>query len=866
MPAPVVWLGLLEGPSGYAEGARAFLRVRGAAGHEPAARELIRDGSDARLSSSERALLRRQLERNAPDGSVAVHHYAPAWARETPEIGGVANVARTMFETDRVPVSWLPQLVRRDEVWVPSEHGREAFERGGIPSERLRVVPGTLDFDLYAPGAEPLKLDVPEGHLVFLSNFAFSERKAWRELLAAWARAFDPADPVCLVLKTSAPQGAGALRARIEAELGRAAPVRIVTDTLSPTDLVRLYAAADAYVLASRGEGWGRPYMEAMAVGLPTIASNWSGNLEFMRPETSWLVDGELVPVPDDHDTFADDVKGHRWFAPDLDALAGALADVASDPEAARRRAAPAREDLIARFGPDAMGARLGEALDAVAAREDALGASGRSVVLRGLFGRNESLAHVNDRLLSGLEAGGRRVLGRTPHALYETRPQTTLSHSWPPEFGPATDGPTAIIMPWEYGDAPRKWVDAVAREIDLVVVPSDYVRRGYVASGMPPGTVEVVPNGFDPERFRPDGDVFELPPAACTFLFVGGTIWRKGIDLLLAAWRKAFTSDDDVLLVVKDFGSDTAYRNNSKGGAVQIFQQLDDVAPVHYLTDRLAPEVLPALYRAADVLVHPYRGEGFGLPVLEAMACGLPPIHTAIGPSAEFVPGDAGWAVEAKRVIIPPDPEWVLAGTGYAHECDLDALVAALRAAAADPAERARRGATALAAAQGYTWSHAAERLEDALAALDADALAPVRTVPAAELEARATVVAYGPDWSGEAAWGEALDRWARCVGPDADVTLALAVGAGEAEDVAERVLGRLAALGQREDALPDLVLHAADDALATLVSMADAVLLDARQAGAVPPVVRRRARAVVGLDALEAFAARPGRVAQAA
>src|SRR4051812_7399024 len=203
-PTPVLWLGLLEGPSGYADEARAFLRALEAAGHEPAARELLRDGSDARLSSSERALLRRQLERNAPDGSVAVHHYAPAWARETPEIGGVANVARTMFETDRVPVSWLPQLVRRDEVWVPSEHGREAFERGGIPSERLRVVPGTLDFDLYAPGAEPLKLDVPEGHLVFLSNFAFSERKAWRELLAAWARAFDPRDPVCLVLKTSA--------------------------------------------------------------------------------------------------------------------------------------------------------------------------------------------------------------------------------------------------------------------------------------------------------------------------------------------------------------------------------------------------------------------------------------------------------------------------------------------------------------------------------------------------------------------------------------------------------------------------------------------------------------------------------------
>src|SRR5256885_8346293 len=50
-----------------------------------AARAIVHDGGDARLSADERALLRRQLERVAPDGSVAVHHYAPAWARETPE-------------------------------------------------------------------------------------------------------------------------------------------------------------------------------------------------------------------------------------------------------------------------------------------------------------------------------------------------------------------------------------------------------------------------------------------------------------------------------------------------------------------------------------------------------------------------------------------------------------------------------------------------------------------------------------------------------------------------------------------------------------------------------------------------------------
>src|SRR4051794_18058698 len=667
-----LWMGLLQGPSGYADEARGFLRVLEAAGFAPAAHELINDGTDAHLDDDARAELRRQMARQPVAGSVAVHHYAPAWTAQTTVVADTPNVARTMFETDAFPLAWLGQLLRRDEVWVPSAHGLEAFERGGIPSERLRVVPGTLDFDVFSPAAEPLELDgVPEGHFVFLSNFAFSERKAWRQLLRAWARAFAPTDPVCLVLKTSAPQG------RVEAalaEIGPCAPGVALSKMVAPSELAGLYAAADAYVLASRGEGWGRPYMEALAVGLPTIASNWSGNTEFMRPETSWLVDGELVDIPDDHDTFVDDVSDQRWFEPDLDALAAALADVASDPAAARRRAAPARDDLIERFGPQATANVLGEALRAVAEREARLTSSGRSVLIRGPFGRNASLALVNDRLLSGLEAGGRRVLTRVRRAPVESIDAPTINHSWPPDFTPAGDGAPAVVLPWESGSPPLEWVQKVRREVDLVMVPSEYVRSGYVAGGMPPGVVEVVPNGVDLDRFRVDGPALEFS-AGCVFLFVGGTIWRKGVDLLLAAWARAFEPGDDVLLVVKGFGGDTHYRNQSAHEAVVEMAARTDIAPMVYLGEQLGHDELPALYRAADALVAPYRGEGFGLPILEAMACGVPPVHTEQGPSREFAPADAGWTVPARRVEIEPKDVGPLSAPAYVHEVDVEAL-----------------------------------------------------------------------------------------------------------------------------------------------------------------------------------------------
>ena len=60
--------------------------------------------------------------------------------------------------------------------------------------------------------------------------------------------------------------------------LSNASDPRLFSQDLALKDLPKLYKAADAFVLPSRGEGWGRPHVEAMAMGLPVIATNWSGS------------------------------------------------------------------------------------------------------------------------------------------------------------------------------------------------------------------------------------------------------------------------------------------------------------------------------------------------------------------------------------------------------------------------------------------------------------------------------------------------------------------------------------------------------------------------------------------------------------
>jgi glycosyltransferase involved in cell wall biosynthesis len=863
--SPVAFVGPLRDASGHADEARSFLTALEATGHEPGAHELHFSDRLAGLTPAEESRLRRQLQRGVTGPGVAVHHYLPNPGQIT--VHSRANVARAMFETDQMPVSWLGMLLDRDEIWVPTEWNAETFRRGGVPASKLRVVGGTLDFDRFAPGATPYPLGVEDGRFVFLANFDFSERKGWRQLLEAWALAFDADDPVCLVLKTgSFYRGDDHVKERIEDVLRATgtrktfAPVQLFCDMLAARDMPRLYAAADAYVLPSRGEGWGRPYMEAMAMGLPTVASNWSANVEFMDPAHSWLVDGRLVPVAKDAELFNDLYRGHNWFEADSEQLAAVLREIAGDPEAARRKAAGARPGLIDRFGPEAISTLIAAAAEDVFDRFGPRTGRSTALIVRGGFGSRDSLSIVNDGLADAVEAAGGVVRRGTPGSADLLDEAPAMSHSWPPELTPASAGPTLAMLPWEYGHAPREWVEAARHQLDRVLVHSAYTRDGYLASGMPEGIVEVVPCGVDLDRFTPDGPAFDLPRrAGTTFLFVGGTIARKGIDRLVDAWQAAFAPGDDVQLVIKDFGAGTHYASAAE--KLRALAAAETCAPIVVLDEHLPPAALPALYRAADVFVTPYRGEGFCLPALEALACGLPVIHTAEGPTREFVPPQAGWAVPAVREEFDgtvDEGRIALAGPGYWHSVDVDALAAALREAT-DPGERALRGAAARPAAERHGWDAAAAKLEQVLAELADEALPLARQIAPVDVpDARGTVVLHVPDWDAEDRWSVVLRDWALHVPPGADASLVLPVPADAGDEILGRILAAVVAQGLDPETLPDIVLaRHDDDSPAGLVARADAVLLDAYQAVERPAALTRRAARVLQAGELAAYVA---------
>jgi len=357
-----------------------------------------------------------------------------------------------------------------------------------------------------------------------------------------------------------------------------------------------------------------------------------------------------------------------------------------------------------------------------------------------GSFLDHGSLSHVNRELTGALQSSAdiclRCVTNGMPAApAFESlarqmasSPSTdaavTVRHAWPPDWKRPARGKLVVIQPWEFGSLPQPWVKASAG-VDEFWVPSEYVRQVYIQSGVPAEKVTVVPNGVNVEQFHPQAAPLKL--ATCKkfkFLFVGGTIFRKGPDILLKAYLENFKATDDVCLVIKDFGGQSVYAGQTFEAKIRAAQAQPDAPEILYLNEELPPDALAGLYTACDCLVLPYRGEGFGLPVIEAMACGLPVIVTAGGATDDFVRADFAWRIPAERKVFGDEISGLkLTSPGWLLEPTPAALGRFLREAFADPAEIRRRGQLAAQhAAQFYTWQHAAvlarQRLRELAAA----------------------------------------------------------------------------------------------------------------------------------------------------
>ena len=261
------------------------------------------------------------------------------------------------WELEQVPPSWRAGFRYVDEVWGCSRFVADAVQAAAPPGLPVRVLPHPVR----PSGASPDRaaFGLPQDKAVVLTAFDVRSGFTRKNPMAA-VRAFRLAgvsDRAVLLCKAAGVEGAPDLMAQLDAEIGEGGEARLMTDWLTGAEMASLIATADIVLSLHRSEGFGLLPAQAMAAGKAVVATAWSGNLEFMTPDNSALVDYTLVPVSDPQGLY----DGGRWAEPDVENAARKLAALIADPAACQALGARAAIETGAGLDP----ARVGrQALD----------------------------------------------------------------------------------------------------------------------------------------------------------------------------------------------------------------------------------------------------------------------------------------------------------------------------------------------------------------------------------------------------------------------------------------------------------------------------------------------------------------------
>ena len=271
----------------------------------------------------------------------------------------------------------------------------------------------------------------------------------------------------------------------------------------------------------------------------------------------------------------------------------------------------------------------------------------------------------VNGRFLSrrvtGVERYGREVLSFIGDKcrLEMTRTNGGLGHAWEqlvlprklnPQsilWSPANTGPLAIrnqaltihdLSPLDHPQWFRKnfaawyrlFLPILARHVRVVFTPSEYVRRK-VCARLGAANVVVTPNGVDHFTFHPAAEQTKYDLPQSYILFVGTLEPRKNLKGLLQAWSAIKADFNSTWLIIAGSHGNVFKSINLPG-------EMERVRCLGYVEE----EHLAGLYAGAALFVLPSFDEGFGLPALEAMACGVPVVVSDGGALKEVTGGAA--------------------------------------------------------------------------------------------------------------------------------------------------------------------------------------------------------------------------------
>jgi glycosyltransferase involved in cell wall biosynthesis len=264
----------------------------------------------------------------------------------------------------------------------------------------------------------------------------------------------------------------------------------------------------------------------------------------------------------------------------------------------------------------------------------------------------------------------------------------------------------------------PSEWV-AQANSLDEVWVPSTFNREAFLRCGLE-RPIRVMPLGVDTDHFNPAIRAHRNPSG--DFVFLANFEWgeRKAPELLLRVFNRTFRHREPVVLLCKTINRDSSL---DLRGRVRALRLRDSGGRIGFIHNRVVPySEMGSLYRSADCYVAASRGEGWDMPLLEAMACGLPAIVTDWGAHRDFATEDNCYPLRLRGTVPVGETRCpYYAGFSWADP-DPDHLGQLLRHVFENRDEAVAKGARAAQTAREHTWAAAAQRVRERLEQIGAN------------------------------------------------------------------------------------------------------------------------------------------------
>jgi glycosyltransferase involved in cell wall biosynthesis len=277
---------------------------------------------------------------------------------------GIYRIAYWAWELDSIPEEWVELTRLIDAIWAPTGFVADAF-RQRMPLPVHEVLPGVELSEI-----EPVTkadLGIPAANYVFLFMFDMCSQMARKNplgLIRAFRAAFGRSDNATLVIKVSRGGSHPADLSELE-QAAREAGVIVVDEVLSRARAFGFIQMCDCFVSLHRAEGFGLCLAEAMLMGKPVIATNYSGNLAFMHSGNSLLVDYTLAEIVEDNPIYK---KGNHWAEPSIDHATELMRYCYNNPAEAAALGAVGQAEAKQKLSLKAAGQRMAEQLATVPA------------------------------------------------------------------------------------------------------------------------------------------------------------------------------------------------------------------------------------------------------------------------------------------------------------------------------------------------------------------------------------------------------------------------------------------------------------------------------------------------------------------